>query len=175
MADVSIRPLTPDDCDDLITIRLEALEKHPNYFCATLVETKKLSKNKWLERINNPTGKIFGLFDKDKLVGITGLYTPEEEPSTAVLVMSYIKPEYRGKGYSAMFYEARINWALEQTHLEIVKVSHRKGNKPSESAIKKHGFRLVETDEIDWPDGARDSEYKYELDLNSLRNPHRLT
>lgn len=174
VADISIRALTPDDCDALIAIRLEALEKHPNYFCATLVETKKLSKDNWLERINSKTSKIFGLFDGDDLAGITGIYTPEEKPNTGVLVMSYIKPEYRGKGHSALFYEARINWALEQSHLEIVKVSHRGGNKPSEAAIKNHGFKPAGSQDIDWPDGTRDTEYMYELDLNILRNPHRV-
>lgn len=170
---ISVRALTPKDCDDLIAIRLESLEKHPNYFCATLVETKKLTKENWIERINNATSKTFGLFDGESLIGITGIYTPEDEPNTAVLVMSYIKPEYRGRGYSALFYEERINWALTQNHLETIKVSHREGNKPSRAAIIKHGFKFTETRDIDWPDGTRDIEYIYQLDLSILRNPHR--
>ncbi len=33
----------------------------------------------------------------------------------------------------------------------------------------KHGFKFIGTEEIDWPDGTRDTEYMYELDLENLR------
>lgn len=174
MDNVSVRALEHAHWQDLFKIRLEAVTKHPNYFLSSPEKTKELTEEDWKRRIKSDKSRVFGLFDGDKLVGITGIFISEEEPNAACLVMSYIKEDYRGRGYSKLFYEARINWAIEQNALEVIKVCHRDGNEPSKAAILKHGFKFTGTGDIDWPDGTRDTEYQYELDLAILRNPHRV-
>ncbi len=173
-SDIYVRPLNHSEWRDLLEIRLEAVTKHPGYFLSTPKQTKELTPDDWKRRINSENSRIFGLYDNVKLIGITGIYVPDDAPNCAVLVMSYIKPSYRGRGFSQMFYKARLDWAMEQNQLEFIKVSHRTGNKPSKAAILKHGFKFIGADEIDWPDGSCDTEYNYELDLNILRNPHRV-
>ncbi len=169
VANIYIRPLTADDWEILVHIRLESLTKNPNYFAATLEQTKKLTEKEWKDRLNQSSSQVLGLFDNGHLIGITGIYTPDETPHQAVLVMSYIKEEYRGRGHSSLFYKNRIQWALSHPHINSIKVSHRDGNTPSKAAIIKHGFQFRETKEIGWPDGTRDLEYIYELNLEHLR------
>ena len=77
--------------------------------------------------------------------------------------MSYIDSEYRGKGLSALLYQARINWA-RTLGFERITVGHREGNEASKAANQKFGFVFLEKEEIDFPDG-RAFDYRYELKL----------
>ena len=82
---------------------------------------------------------------------------------------SFIEPQYRGKGFGDLFHSARIEHALQYKKWKKLITDHRLGNEPSQKAIIKHGFVLLEKVMIDWPDGSRDFEYRYELDLQKLR------
>lgn len=167
---VFVRGLNSDEWEALLAVRLEAVTDYPNYFLSTPQQTLGLPKEEWQRRIDSDRSRIFGLFDGDALIGITGIYRSEDKPETAVMVMSYIKPAYRGHGYSKLFYKARIEWALQQDGLIRLEIGHRIGNDPSRHAMIAQGFQFTGTDEIDWPDGTRDTEYLYELDLASLKN-----
>ena len=166
---ISIRPLKHEEWQDLFTIRLEAVTRHPNFFLSNSEMTKALSEEEWKQRIKSERSRVFGLFDREDLVGITGVFISEETPDAACLVMSYIKPEYRGQGYSNLFYKARLEWAIKQPQLRKINVCHRVGNEASKAAILKHGFKFTGTNEIDWPDGTREQECSYELDLDVVR------
>ena len=115
--------------------------------------------------------KIFGLFDKDKLIGITAVFTWSKDPTgkTGIMAMNFIEPEYRGKGYSNFLYEACIIFAKNYFKWNKLTIGHRKGNEPSRKGMTNHGFQFKETEEIEWPDDTRDTEYRYELDLRGLR------
>ena len=79
--------------------------------------------------------------------------------------MSFIDKAYRGKGYSKLLYEARIAWIKEQNCFDQIRVSHRAGNETSRAANQSFGFKLKDKEMIEWPDGQKDFEYNYELDL----------
>ncbi len=83
--------------------------------------------------------------------------------------MSYLLPEYRGRGLSRLFYEARLRWIVEQERFERVVVSHRRSNEPSKRANERFGFVMTGTARTTWPDGTDDDELLYELRLE--RNP----
>lgn len=175
---IHIRALEHSEWKNLRNVRLEAVTNHPNYFLSNPEQTKALSEKDWKRRIESNASRIFGLYNPSlkqcQLIGITGIFIPPEQQNTACLVMSYIKPEYRGNGYSSMFFDARFDWALSNNTLEILKVCHREGNHPSQHAITKHGFKFIGKEQIEWPDGTIDTEYQYELNLTALRNPHRM-
>lgn len=168
--DITIRPLRPDEWQDLFRMRLKAVTDHPGYFMATPEHTKSHPPELWKKRISGEGQCVFGLFDQLNLIGITGIFTDREyDPSgaTAHLVMSYIEPEYRGRGFSDLFYKARIEWARNQPHLKKLTTGHREGNEPSRRAMLRQGFQLIDKKLIDWPDGTQDLEYIYELTLKN--------
>ena len=115
--------------------------------------------------------RIFGLFDGETLIGITAVFTCRDDPSgrTGVFAMSFIEPDYRGKGYAYLYYKARIDFGVSYTPWTRLAVSHRADNEPSKRAILRHGFVFTGQKEKDWPDGKRLDEMMYELDLETLR------
>ena len=104
--------------------------------------------------------------------GLTGVITARDDPSgeTAMLVMSYLLPEYRGRGLSAAFYEARLAWLRERPRYTSVVVSHRRSNEPSRRANQRFGFVLVGSVPTEWPDGTVEDEVTYELRLSDVES-----
>ncbi len=70
----------------------------------------------WRERSTSTQGITFGLFFGTEPVGISTAARGKNQPDAtrAHLVGSYIRPEHRRKGFSRLFYDARIAWAREQ-------------------------------------------------------------
>ena len=169
--DIYIRPLTPDDWEDFRAIRIRAVNMHTGYVLVKPDETEKQPSEHWKETLDGQGKQVFGLFDKDKLIGITAALTWREDPTgkTGIMAMIFIEPEYRGKGYSSFFYKVCIDFAKNYLVWDKLAIGHRKGNEPSRKGMTNHGFQFTETKEIDWPDDTRDIEYRYELDLKGLR------
>jgi RimJ/RimL family protein N-acetyltransferase len=169
MSSITIRPLEVAEWPQLRDLRLRALEDTPGAFSATYDEAVRRSETEWRAMLTDPTRRVFGLFDGDTMIGITGVLTSREDSSgqTAVLVMSYIVREYRGRGLSRMLYEARLAWARAHPKLNRIVVSHRESNEASRRANQRHGF--VPTGQISprvWPDGVTEGEVFYELQLS---------
>ncbi|MEQ1723200.1 MAG: GNAT family N-acetyltransferase [Pseudobdellovibrio sp.] len=167
MQDFSIRQFTSDDWQDYRDIRLEALAKHPSYFCPSQDE-KKFTEATWIERINNPNSAIFGLYEHDEdIIGITGVIRENNEAGSdrALMIMSYIKGRYRKKGLSKLFYVARSQWAKKQTNIKTLIVEHRDDNLPSSRAHQKFGYKFIKSYDQTWPDGLVKLCMVYELDI----------
>ena len=164
---ITIRRLISDDWQDLRRVRLKALKLHPGLFLTNYSDTQQHSEAEWRQSLDNQDQAIFGLFDGAQLVGITGVKTCGKDTSgqTGVMVMSFIDPAHRGRGYTDYLYKARIDFALSHKRWTKLKVSHRAGNAPSKRAILRHGFQFTHTKEVDWPDKSRDIEYCYAMDL----------
>jgi RimJ/RimL family protein N-acetyltransferase len=146
-------------------LRLFALRTEHGLFARSWAEESTLPDDAWRDLLGAPERAVFGLFDGAVLIGITGVVPSRDDPSvkTAMLVMSYLLPAYRGRDLSRMFYEARLGWIAEQPQFERVTVFHRSSNVPSRHAIVRFGF--VETERIatTWPDGMVEDEVRYEL------------
>jgi RimJ/RimL family protein N-acetyltransferase len=168
---ISIRPLKPADMQAFKAIRLKALQAHKNVYLGKYEDAITRPDFEWLEMLDQKGKCIFGLYDVDKMIGLTAVFTWKEDPKgeTGVLAMSYIEPEYRKLGLSRHFYEARIHWALQHLPWKKLVVGHREGNEASRRAMIGNGFKFTNKKKILWPDGIEDWEYNYELDLVKLR------
>ncbi len=126
--------------------------------------------DEWRRRIAGAGCVIFGLFAGDDLIGITGVVTDRDDPTgkTAVLVMSYIRPAYRGRGLTAQLYEARLNWIASQPQFTRTIVSHRASNEASARAIRRHGFTVIDRMPRTWPDGTTEDEVRYTRAASSI-------
>ncbi len=170
---IYIRSLTPEDWEEFRSIRIRSLTMHAGYFLGKLDEVNELPDEYWKETLDGNGKQVFGLFDKNVLIGITAIFTWLEDPTgkTGVMAMSFIEPPYRNKGYSNFFYKARIDYAKNNSKWDKLVIGHREGNEPVRKAVIKYGFEFLDTENIDWPDGTLDIEYRYELDLTRFRLP----
>ncbi|PZP56678.1 MAG: hypothetical protein DI586_02885 [Micavibrio aeruginosavorus] len=162
---IYIRPFRKDEWELFKAKRLQALQDMPNVFLSTYGAAAAQRDEFWQDLIGAEKTEIFGLFDDQKLIGITGAFENwrDETGKTANFGMSYLDAGYRGKGLSRLLYQARIDWARAKG-FEKVAVGHREGNEVSKAANQKFGFVFYEKEEIDFPDG-RAMDYRYELKL----------
>jgi GNAT superfamily N-acetyltransferase len=109
---ITIRPLESREWAVLRDFRLQALKAAPGVYGESWEEAVSRSPQQWRDGITGRTHQIFGLFDGERLIGITGAATWRDDPSgqTAILIMSFILPEYRGLGLARLLYEARLEW-----------------------------------------------------------------
>ena len=145
---------------------------HPDVFLSSYADQADQPEEYWRETLDQKGKCVFGLFDSDKPIGITAVFTKREDPSgqTGILAMSYIAEPYRRMGLSKLLYEARIGWALKHLPWTKLVVSHREGNEASRRANQAFGFQLDSKKAIKWPDGSEDEEWNYSLDLVTMRN-----
>ncbi len=83
---------------------------------------------------------------------------------------SFIEPEYRGQGLADLFYAARLEQAQHHLPWTRIVADHRDGNEASRRMLLKHGFNFTEKAMVDWPDGSKGYECRYELSLETLRS-----
>jgi RimJ/RimL family protein N-acetyltransferase len=161
----NLRALGPDDWEVFREMRLCALQHHQGVFGDNYDESRQRPDEYWHETLNGQGKGVFGLFDGQKIIGITAIFTDREDPSgqTAVLAMSYILPEYRGHKLSRLLYTARIDWAKDQPQLTRIVVSHRESNEASRRANQAFGFKYIGSKEKVWPDGITENQCLYEM------------
>ena len=163
-----MRPLERSDWPALKAIRLRALHTEPGVFFSSHAVEAGASDEVWQRLAAGGDGlQVFGAFDGSELIGITGVFTHRDDPTgaTAALGMTYLRPEYRGHGLSALFYETRLRWIREQPRFSRVAVSHRRSNEASRRAIRRARFVRIGESARTWPDGGVEDEVRYELQL----------
>jgi RimJ/RimL family protein N-acetyltransferase len=136
-------------------------------FAGSLSEHEQDPPEHWQDTISGLGNQVFGLFDGDLLIGITAVFADRNDPTgkTALLAMSFILPPYRGRGFSRLLYEARLDWIRVRPQFERVVVSHRASNEASRRANQRYGFIPMSRSAHQWPDGTNEDEVFYELRL----------
>ncbi len=169
MKAIHIRPLDPSEWESVRDFRLDALKDAPGSFALSHAEVASWPLEVWKAEVAAPTHQVFGLFDRDLLIGITAAFTWRGDPTgqTALLAMSYILPQYRGRGLSRHFYEARLGWIRSRPKFKRIIVSHRASNDASRRANQMHGFVQTERASHLWPDGQTEDEIFYELRISN--------
>ena len=164
---LTVRALAVREWNLLRDFRLMALKDAPGVFATSYAEAVQRTPKAWQSLVNGPTNQVFGLFDGERLVGITGAFASLEDPSreTATLVMSYILTPYRGRGLSRLLYAAALDWTRAHPRFTRVIVAMRDSNESSRRACERQGFAPVRRASRTWPDGATEDEIIYELRL----------
>jgi len=167
MSSITTRSLKATDWVKFRDFRLQALEAAPGVFHSSYELEVTIEPEQWQRTLANPASQVFGLFDEEYLVGITAVFPSSEDPSgeTAVLAMSFILPEYRGRGLSRLLYKARLDWIRSHGVFKRIVVSHRASNEVSRRAIERHGFLPIRSAPRTWPDGTVEDELFYELQI----------
>ncbi len=163
-ASYTIRQFSIADVDAYKRIRLEALATEPGMFGNSYAMEVAMPQEDWINRISLQGNARFGLYCNDELIGLTGIIINAENPTEAYMTQSYIQKAHRGKGLSAMLYDARIAWA-KANGVAILTISHRKTNLASKAANRKYGFLYHHTESRTWPDGVTEDNICYILNI----------
>ncbi len=157
-----------EDWRSLRHLRLLALSTEPGVFFRRFDEEAGLPDAHWVAlATGDDAHQIFGLFQGERLIGISGVFADRNDPSgaTASLGMSYIVPEYRRRGLAARLYEARLAWARARPQFARAVVGHRRSNAASQRSIERFGFRHTGDMPHRWHDGSQEDNVRYELPL----------
>lgn len=166
-AHITLRPLNPSEWVIVKDLRLQALKSEPGVFVSSFDAEALLSPEQWQETIQGADHQVFGLFDRERLIGLTAVFTSRDDPSgqTAQLAYSFIIALYRSSGLSRLLYEGRLNWIKSRPQFKCIVVSHRASNERSRRAILRHRFAPSGESLRVWPDGTTERELFYEIDL----------
>ena len=162
---MNIRPLLPSEWKIFRDLRLFALKSEPGMFESTYAQAATRSETDWRALLSGERQQIFGMFEADKLVGIAGVFTARDDPATAHLVMDFILPDYRGKGFWRLMYDARLDWVRRRKVFTRAVVAARESNAPSLAAMRAAGFAQSHRETHTWPDGVTEDEIWFELML----------
>jgi RimJ/RimL family protein N-acetyltransferase len=158
----SIKRFLPEHWEQYRYIRLRALQTNPDLFGSQYQEEAAKFADHWKALLHNNLRAIFGLYDEDTLIGLTGVAVKQDNLQKAIFFSSFIEPSHRGQGLSKLFYKTRLAWAIMQGCTSIV-VAHRVGNFSSQAAIQRSGFTYAGSENVEWPDGVFAEELRYEL------------
>ena len=159
---MNLHPADEADWERVRAIRLEALLTDPGVYGSTYVRESGYDEAAWRAWIASPGRYMFLLLEGDAPVGLTGVITDRDDPTTAICVASYLKPSHRGQKLSRLFYQARIDWARTQGFRRLT-VGHRLSNTASMRANQAFGFRETHREPHTWHDGTEEPEVLYEL------------
>ncbi len=165
----TVRKLLPREWRALKDIRLKAVQAEPNVFVATYDDQILRPDREWKAMLEDSDRAYFILVHGGHIVGLSGVARHGEDPVTGVLVLSYIDKVHRNRGLSNLFYQARLDWAVRKGLRKVI-VSHRKDNKASKAAIKKFHFEYTHTEMKKWPDGTKEEQLFYQLDLKKWQD-----
>lgn len=161
---ISLRQFTQDDWLVLKLIRLEALQINEHFFGRSYAEELMMTDDQWRSRLAGETSAMWGLYDSDTCIGLTGLFAIPDEPEAVMFIASYIRQAYRKMGLSKLYYEARLAWARDRGY-KVARIGHRAGNVASMAANQKFGFQYTHTVNKTWHDGTQVDDLNYQLVL----------
>lgn len=159
----NIRALCGKDWMKFRDIRLEALRDYPGNFGALYADELQLAPEQWRARLDDTSGRVFGLFQHDHLIGLNGVVTHRDDPEgkTALMIMWFMRAGYQGQGLFHDLVKAGIDWAEAEPRFDRILVDHRDGNEASRKSNQKHGFTCVGREPKKWPDGKTEDMVLY--------------
>lgn len=160
----NIRPLCGEDWMQFRAVRLKSLRDYPGNFGAFYADELQLTQEQWQARLDDQTGRVFGLFEKDYLIGINAVvpHRDDVEGKTALMIMWFMRAEYQGQGLFHDLVKAGLDWAESEKRFERILVSHRDGNDASRKSNQKNGFDYIGRKAETWPDGKMADSLMYE-------------
>jgi RimJ/RimL family protein N-acetyltransferase len=163
----TVRALSPEEWEAFREIRLRALQTEPGVYGSSYEDARSRTEDAWRDMLAGSDRAVFGLFADGRLVGICGVFAWSDDPSrrTAIFVMDFIDRDYRGRGWSRLLFDARLDWVKQRQQFDRVHISHRDSNERIRRAIAHHGFVETKRNPHRWHDGADEEEVCYKMHI----------
>lgn len=172
---ISIRPLTGEDCNAYRALRQKILDiGDGRYFSDSYTREQQLTTDQlWRDWCTEKSEHcIMGTFADKELVGVM-MITQQGQPDSPVVEWeaTWLDPHYRSGGVAKAAYEQVNQWTLDQGYA-FAAVFIRDDNKHSQDIRRKQGFVYAYTlyDEV-WADGSVGNTHAFLLDLRGS-TPH---
>lgn len=149
----TFRKLETSEWEIYKQIRLEALKTDPQFFGATFAEEEARTPDQWKSLLN--CVDILGLFEDATLVATVKFeqYGLEKISHKAYISGVYVRPDYRGKGYSKMLITEMLTYAEER--VKSVQCALVTENKSAFNLYKSFGFEVFGIEPASIFDGER--------------------
>ena len=138
----TIRALNEQDAEAFHAMRLQATQNYPAGIVTTYEEEARRTPEQSQARVRATEDEVvFGAFDGDKLVGITGLYRdPRRKVAHKALIWGvFVDPGYRRGGVGRQLLESAITHARGMGLLQINLVVSEK-NPRAQALYRSFGF-----------------------------------
>lgn len=142
---ILIRKLRPDEATIYRGVRLNCLKNESSYFGSTYeedVRTPKLMFETFIEE-DSPEHVMFGVFDAEQLVGITGFHRMARQRAMhrGEIVQVYVDPKYRGQNLGETLIRYVLDYAFSLDGIEQVQLSVIASNQAAIHLYEKIGFK----------------------------------
>jgi ribosomal protein S18 acetylase RimI-like enzyme len=133
--------LSVADVEALRALRLEALDQHPDSFCADPDHVKALTTEQWVEALAR--GTWFGVRKDEVLVAIAAFTRPQSKKidHTGELSAMYVRAEARGTGIADTLVRRIIEHAVSE--VDQIQLTVNADNARAIRLYERHGFRIV--------------------------------
>lgn len=130
-----------EDLAELRALRLEALDQHPDCFCADPDLVKALTDEQWTQALQ--IGTWFGVRQDGALVAIAAFTRPQSKKiaHTGELSAMYVRTEARGSGIADTLVRKIIERAVSE--VDQIKLTVNADNARAVKLYERHGFRIV--------------------------------
>ncbi|MDZ8032414.1 GNAT family N-acetyltransferase [Nostoc sp. DedSLP04] len=150
-----VKQLTKHDAEDYRQIRLEALNKNPDFFGTTYQEEVIKTIEQFWDRIPVDSNNfILGCFEDKNLIGIV-TFNQESRIKLwhkAYIISMYVQQQYRGKGVGKLLLNELIERAKAINEVEILLLDIVKNNVLAKALYLSLGFQIY---------GIEKRAYKY--------------
>lgn len=148
---MTIRILQPEDAEQYVALRLEALQQNPEAFLTTYEEMMQDQnmQETWKARLTpSPDAFTMGAFLGGSLVGVCTLIRESHRKlrHKASVVAVYFTPAHRGKGGAKHLLSRLIEKARELEGLEQLSLTVASNNEPARQLYLSLGFTRYGTE-----------------------------
>jgi len=143
--DIIIRKLQPHESAIYREVRLACLKNVPEYFGSTYEEEVLNPKFMFETYIENesPDHVIFGAFDSERLIGITGFNRMARQRAghRGEVVQVYVDPNYRGQNIGEKLLRRVLEYGFTLDGIEQIQLSVIANNLTAIRLYEKLGFK----------------------------------
>lgn len=144
---ITIRPIRADDLSTYKSLRLEALEAHPEAYGSDYADQAGDPDSVWMGRIQSSLegkwSRIFLAEDAGEMAGLLAAYREKGAKvcHSATLVSVYVRPQWRGRGLADRMVQEAISWA-ESVGVRILRLTVVTSNTRAIRCYHRCGFRV---------------------------------
>lgn len=141
---ITVRLLTPDDAPLFRSLRLEALTLEPQAFASSLSDWSRMTEEDWRARLE--AVDVFVAFEGDEPAGLMGLGREQGSKTRhrGLLIMVYVRADYRGRGIGDRLVEAVLDRARTKG-MRQVELAASAQNPAAIGLYRRHGFQTIGT------------------------------